>query len=140
MILSKFKAFGHFFMLIQLILCLSVGVASFTKFVSSPAQAQQLRVQSNSGANALGPFARIGKLLVGLFLNVRNMLYIAAAFAILYTFYEWAIKGTIDYKLLVGMGIGLALMAAVGYFLESVTGQGSGSNDSFIPQSTIQIN
>ncbi len=140
MVLSKFKAFGRFFMILHLFLFFSVGVATFTKFGVSPVQAQQLRVQSSSGVNSLGPFARIGRLLVGLFLNVRNFLYIAAAFTLVYTFYEWATKGEINWKTLLYIVVGLVLMASVGYFLETVTGQSSGSNDSFVPQSTIQIN
>ena len=139
--LSKFRTFSRFFVMIQLVFCFSFGVAVFTEFVSSPVQAQQqLRVQANSGVNSLGPFARVGKLLVGLFLNVRNFLYIAAAFTLVHTFYEWATKGEINWKTLLYIVVGLVLMASVGYFLETVTGQSSGSNDSFVPQSTIQIN
>jgi len=127
--------------MIQLVFCFSFGVAVFTEFVSSPVQAQQqLRVQANSGVNSLGPFARVGRLLVGLFLNVRNFLYIAAAFSLVWFFYGWATTGAIDWQKLMYIGIGLVLMASVGYFLETVTGQSSGSNDSFVPQSTIQIN
>lgn len=140
MVLSKFKAFGRFFMILHLFLFFSVGVATFTKFGVSPVQAQQLRVQSSSGVNSLGPFARIGRLLVGLFLNVRNFLYIAAAFTLLWVFYGWATSGKIEWSQLVYIGVGLALMAAVGYFIESVSGGAAGSNDNFIPQSTIQIN
>ena len=139
--LSKFRTFSRFFVMIQLVFCLSFGVAAFTEFVSSPVQAQQqLRVQANSGVNSLGPFARVGRLLVGLFLNVRNFLYIAAAFSLVWFFYGWATTGAIDWQKLMYIGIGLVLMASVGYFLETVTGQSSGSNDSFVPQSTIQIN
>ena len=139
--LSKFRTFSRFFVMIQLVFCFSFGVAVFTEFVSSPVQAQQqLRVQANSGVNSLGPFARVGRLLVGLFLNVRNFLYIAAAFSLVWFFYGWATTGAIDWQKLMYIGIGLVLMASVGYFLETVTGQSSGSNDSFVPQSTIQIN
>jgi len=140
MVLSKFKAFGRFFMILHLFLFFSVGVTTFTKFGVSPVQAQQLRVQSSSGVNSLGPFARIGRLLVGLFLNVRNFLYIAAAFTLVWMFYGWIKEGKVDWEKIVYIGVALALMASVGYFVESVSGGAAGSNDNFIPQSTIQIN
>ena len=141
MILSKFRLIGRFFMMVQFVLLFSFGGAMVVRFASSPVHAQQqLRVQANSGVNSLGPFARIGQLFVRLFLNVRNFLYIAAAFTLLWTFYGWATTGAIKWDQLMYIGIGLVLMAAVGYFIEGVTGANSGNNENFIPQSTIQIN
>ncbi len=118
----------------------AIGTAAVVDTFVEPAYAQ-LQTTQTGGVNELGPFQKVGRLLVGLFVNVRNLVYIACGFVIIWLVYEWIKKpGELEWKNVIGIIVCLALMATVGIFLESVTGQTSGGNDSFVPASSISVN
>ncbi|MDR2934152.1 MAG: hypothetical protein LBU68_02620 [Rickettsiales bacterium] len=141
MVLSKIKKIARVFMALYTVAIIAMGTVSIVDAFVAPAYAQNLTVQETGNVNTLGPFQRVGQLLVGVFINVRNLVYIACGFVILWLAYDWIKKpGDLEWKNVIGIVVCLALMATVGYFIESVTGQTAGGNDSFVPGSTIQVN